>query len=108
MNDEEVKAKAEEDLIDAVNVESVVGCLMDQAKALVDLAIEHVTEAVKDCDGRPGCLMGKPEHYVQSIDAMIAKKDDAFDKNRAHIQRKIENGNPYMNEVMKKLENQFQ
>ena len=105
VNDEEVKAKAMEDLVDAENVESVVGNLMNQAKQLVDVAIEHVTDAMKDRDGRPGCLSGKPENYVQPIDAMIAKKDEAFAKNRAYIQRKIQLGNPYMNEIMEKLQN---
>ena len=69
------------------------------------MACDQVVEAMGERDGRPGCLKGKPEDYVKSIDAMIAQKDAAFAKNKAALQVIIDSGNPHFNEIVSSLAN---
>ena len=43
-------------------------------------------------DGRPGCLEGRGEDYLFTLDALVAKKDAAFAKNRQNLLKKISSG----------------
>ena len=42
------------------------------------MAWQRVAEGIEARDGRAGCLSGKIEDYVQTLDAIIATKDAAF------------------------------
>ena len=44
-------------------------------------------------DGRPGCLQGQKDEYLNSLDDLVAKKDAAFASNREALLKKIEAGN---------------
>ena len=96
-----------EDLHEANLIFCDVSNYMCQAKALIDMAWERVAEGIKARDGRAGCLKGKVEDYVQSIDAMIAAKDAAFAKNRQALEVKIERGNPKLNNMISKIQDKL-
>ena len=90
MSAEEVKRWAVYDLEEADMIQNEVTVYYDQAKAILDLAWERVTEGIAVKEGRAGCLQGSIEDYVQKLDASIAKKDVAFAKNRLALLQKVE------------------
>ena len=52
-----------------------------------------VAEGVGSAEDLHSCLDGVVEDYVPSFEPLIAKKDEAFRKNREALERQLENVN---------------
>ena len=76
------------DRADNLNLE--VNALMTQASALVNEARRLVQEALDSQGDVDSFLSGQLDDYVESIEALLRKKDAAFQKNRETLLQQVE------------------
>ena len=104
---DDMKQLDEQDLLQADEIQCEASSLVRKAKLMVDLACHKIAGGFKARNGRPSCLQGKQTDYLQSLDEVVTKMDEAFAKNRERLLAIIDRAYPEIDSAVAKIQDQL-